>query len=238
MSESAGRMPERQETLATPMRSFGELERIASVASYGFGQTIYYQDQRADCWYCILRGAARECAVNEDGRRQIVDFLLPGDVFGFSNGEARGLAVEVIAGPALVACYPRHRAEALAESDVALGRGIRQLAFDSIERLQRRALLLGCNSAMQKLSAFLLEMSMRCGGISHESIALPMSRYDIADYLALRVETVSRTLTALRRQGAIALVGTRRVRIIDHRRLAALGTKVTRLPPAQQLRCA
>jgi CRP/FNR family nitrogen fixation transcriptional regulator len=237
MSESAGRMPER-ETLATPMRAFGELERIASVASYGFGQTIYFQDQRADCWYCILCGAARECAVNEDGRRQIVDILLPGDVFGFSNGEARGLAVEVIAGPALVACYPRHRAEALAESDVALGRGIRQLAFDSIERLQRRALLLGCNSAMQKVSAFLLEMSMRCGGISRESIALPMTRYDIADYLALRVETVSRTLTALRRQGAIALVGTRRVRIIDHRRLAALGTKVTRLPAAHQLRCA
>ena len=157
---------------------------------------------------------------------------------GFSNGEARGLAAEIIAEPALVACYPRHRAEALAESDAAVGRGIRQLAFESIERLQRRALLLGCNSAMQKVSAFLLEMGTRCGSISHEPIPLPMTRYDIADYLALRVETVSRTLSALRRQGAIALAGTRSVRIIDRRRLAALGTKVTRLPPAQQLRCA
>ena len=92
MSESAGRMAERQETLATPMRAFGGLERIASVAQYHFGQTIYFQDQRADCWYCILRGAARECAVNEDGRRQIVDFLLPGDVFGFFQwrGERTG----------------------------------------------------------------------------------------------------------------------------------------------------
>jgi CRP-like cAMP-binding protein len=91
---------------------------------------------------------------------------------------------------------------------------------------------------MQKVSAFLLEMAMRCGSISHEPIALPMTRYDIADYLALRVETVSRTLSALCRQGAIALVGTRRVRIIDHRRLAAPGTKFTRLPPAQQQCCA
>ena len=238
MSDSSGAMTERQEMLARSMHTFGELERIASVAPYRFGQTIYFQDQRADCWYSILRGAARECAVNEDGRRQIVDFLLPGDVFGFSNGEARGLAVEIIAEPALVACYPRHRAEALAEADAAVGRGIRQLAFESIERLQRRALLLGCNSAMQKVSAFLLEMATRCGSISHEPIALPMTRYDIADYLALRVETVSRTLSALRRQGAIALVGTRKVRIIDRRGLAALGTKVTRLPPAQQLRCA
>jgi len=238
MSESAGRMPERQETLATPMRAFVGLERIASVAPYRFGESIYFQDQPADCWYSILRGAARECAVNEDGRRQIVDFLLPGDVFGFSNGEARGLAAEIIAEPALVACYPRHRAEALAEADATIGRGIRKLAFESIERLQRRALLLGCNSAMQKVSAFLLEMAMRCGSISHEPIALPMTRYDIADYLALRVETVSRTLSALCRQGAIALVGTRRVRIIDHRRLAAPGTKFTRLPPAQQQCCA
>ena len=94
MSESAGTMAVRQETLATPMRAFGGLDRIAFVTPYRFGQTIYFQDQRADSWYCILRGAARECAVNEDGRRQIVDFLLPGDVFGFSNGEARGLAAE------------------------------------------------------------------------------------------------------------------------------------------------
>lgn len=238
MGGSAERLAERQETLAAPMRAFGRLEHIASVTSYHFGQTIYFQDQRADCWYCILRGAARECAVNEDGRRQIVDFLLPGDVFGFSNGEARGLAAEIISEPALVACYPRHRAEALAESDAALSRGIRQLAFESIERLQRRALLLGCNSAMQKVSAFLLEMGARSGGMSHEPIPLPMTRYDIADYLALRVETVSRTLSALRRQGAIALLGTRSVRIIDRRRLAALETRVTRLSPERQLRCA
>jgi CRP-like cAMP-binding protein len=91
---------------------------------------------------------------------------------------------------------------------------------------------------MQKVSAFLLEMDTRCGSLSHEPIALPMTRYDIADYLALRVETVSRTLSALRRQGAIALVGTRSVRIIERRRLAALGTKVTRQPAVQQLRCA
>jgi CRP-like cAMP-binding protein len=226
MSELAERMAERQETHATQMRAFSGLERIASVAPYRFGQTIYFQDQPADCWYRVLSGAARECVVNEDGRRQIVDFLLPGDVFGFSNSEARGLAAEIIAEPALLARYPRQRAEALAESDAAVARSIRQLAFRSIERLQRRALLLGCNSAMQKVSAFLLEMGTRCGNIAHEPIALPMTRYDIADYLA-----------ALRRQGAITLAGTRRVRIIDHRRLAALGPIATRLAP-HQLRCA
>jgi CRP-like cAMP-binding protein len=54
------------------MDTLGGLERVASVTSYQIGQTIYFQDQRADCWYRLLRGAARECVVNEDGRRQIV----------------------------------------------------------------------------------------------------------------------------------------------------------------------
>jgi CRP/FNR family nitrogen fixation transcriptional regulator len=238
MSESAGAMMERQEMLARSMHTFGGLESIASVAPYRLGQIIYSQEQRADCWYRILSGAASECAITADGRRQIVNFLLPGDLFGFSNGGARRLAAEIIAEPALLACYPRQRAEALAESDTVVGRGIRQLAFESIDRLQRRALLLGCNSAMQKVSAFLLEMGIRSGNIVNEPIALPMTRYDIADYLALRVETVSRTLSALRRQGAIALVGARKVRIIDQRRLAALGPIATRMPPIPQLRCA
>jgi CRP/FNR family transcriptional regulator, nitrogen fixation regulation protein len=65
-----------------------------------------------------------------------------------------------------------------------------------------------------------------------------MTRYDIADYLALRVETVSRTLSALRQRGAIALVGARSVRVIDRRVLVALATKVTRLSPTKTLHCA
>lgn len=210
------------------MRTFAGLERIACVAPYRYGQTIYFQDQRADCWYRVLSGAARECIVNEDGRRQIVDFLLAGDVFGFSSGDSRGLAAEIIAEPALLARYPRQKAQALAESDAAVARSIRELAFQSIERLQRHALLLGCNSAMQKVSAFLLEIGARCGDIAHAPIVLPMTRSDIADYLALRVETVSRTLCVLHRQGAIVLLGTRRVRIIDHRRLAELVPTATR----------
>jgi CRP-like cAMP-binding protein len=78
----------------------------------------------------------------------------------------------------------------------------------------------------------LLEMGTRSVSISQGPIALPTTHYDIADYLALRVETVSRMLSALRRRGAIALVGARSVRVIDRRVLVALAAKVTLLPPA------
>jgi CRP-like cAMP-binding protein len=201
----------------------GALEAIASIARYHFGQTIYYQSGRADHWYRIVSGAARECTLMADGRRQIVDFLLPGDVFGFSSRGARGLAGEIIVEPTLLACYPRRRAEELAESDPLVARRVREMAFNAIERLQARTVLLGCNNAVEKVSAFLLEMSARSSAESGEPFALPMTRYDIADYLALAVETVSRSLTTLRQQGAIRLVGTRQVKIVDRDLLQYLG---------------
>ena len=195
------------------------LERIASLAHYHFGQTLYCESARADYWYRIVSGAARECILTADGRRQIVDFLLPGDVFGFSCRGVRGLAGEIIVEATTIACYPRRLAEELAESDPVVARRVREMAFESIERLQARTVLLGCTSAIEKVSAFLLEMAARSATAPNAAIPLPMTRYDIADYLALAVETVSRALTTLRRVGAITLLGTRRVQINDRNRL-------------------
>jgi CRP-like cAMP-binding protein len=196
------------------------LERIASIVHYHFGQTIYFQDQRADYWYRIVSGAARECMVTPDGRRQIVDFLLPGDLFGFCTRYERGLAGEIIVDATMLACYPRHRAEQLAESDPQVARRVREMAFGAIERLQARTVLLGRNNAMEKVSAFLLEMAARSAAKPGQPIVLPMTRYDVADYLALAVDTVSRMLTVLRHRGAIALIGTRQVQILNRELLA------------------
>jgi CRP-like cAMP-binding protein len=205
----------------------GALESIASVERYHFGQTIYFQDQRADYWYRIVSGAARECTLTSDGRRQIVDFMLPGDLFGFCHRCARGLAGEILVESTTLACYPRRRAEELAESDPLVARRVREMAFGAIERLQARTVLLGRNSALEKVSAFLLEMAARSLALPGAPICLPMTRYDIADYLALAVETVSRSLTTLRRQRAIALLGSRRVQIIDRGLLLRLAASTT-----------
>lgn len=207
-------------------RTSSALERIATVARYHFGQTIYFQDAHADCWYRIVSGAARECVLTPDGRRQVVDFLFPGDLFGFSIRDVRGLAGEIIMEPTILACYPRRRAELLAESDPQVARQVREMAFELIQRLQARTVLLGCNNALEKVSAFLLEMAVRSAAPPGEGILLPMTRYDIADYLALAVETVSRTLTSLRQRGAIGLLGARCVQIKDHGLLCKLGAAV------------
>jgi CRP/FNR family transcriptional regulator, nitrogen fixation regulation protein len=80
--------------------------------------------------------------------------------------------------------------------------------------LQARILLLGHITARKKISVFLLEMFERLSD-GRDKIILPMSRYDVADYLTISVETVSRTFTAMRRRGTIRLVGTRCVQLLD-----------------------
>jgi CRP-like cAMP-binding protein len=107
--------------------------------------------------------------------------------------------------------------EQLADSDAAVARHIRTIAFGAIDRLQRRTVLLGRGSALEKVGAFLLEMAARGQAARAHWIDLPMCRCDIADYLAMAVETVSRTLTQLRARGVIAFRDrdARQVRIGD-----------------------
>jgi CRP-like cAMP-binding protein len=157
---------------------------------------------------------ARKSTLLVDGRRRIVDFLLPGDFFGFSTRDECHFEVEAVIEGTVIARYPKRRVEALAESDPEVGRCIRNLAVESISRLEARIVILGRVTAIEKVSAFLLELAQRSRDGVSTVVVLPMSRYDIADYLALSVETVSRALTSLRRRGAIAFTGKRQVRII------------------------
>lgn len=191
------------------------VEHLASRAHYRKGDTIYYQDGPAEYGYRIITGAALECALLADGRRQVMDFLLPGDVFGFCATGVHRFSGEIIAEGTTVARYPRCRVERLAESDREVARHVRELAFETIERLEARMTLLARTTALEKVSAFLLAMAGRAASSPNDPIALPMSRYDIADYLALSVETVSRALTALRHRRVIEFTGARRVNIVD-----------------------
>jgi CRP/FNR family transcriptional regulator, nitrogen fixation regulation protein len=194
-----------------PLKS---LDQLAVVRPCRRGQEICSEGQPAEYWYCVMTGAARSSVIRADGRRQIVDLLLPGDVFGFTSGDEWDYTVEAIAEGTVVAAYPRKRVEMLADSDPQLAREIRQIAFHALARLQMQLLILGRTTASEKVGSFILEIATRLSAESANGVALPMSRYDIADYLAISVETVSRALTKLRHRGAIKLLGTRIVRIV------------------------
>ena len=195
------------------------LEALATRTEVAVSETLYSTGDVADAWYRLVTGAACECVQTADGRRQIVDFLLPGDLFGFCARPRHEFSVEIIVEGTTFARYPRRMAEELESADVEVARAVRQRAFESISRLQARKVLLGRTNALEKVSAFLLEMAERTAVGSRDDLVLPMSRYDIADYLAMAVETVSRALTALKARGAITLVNSRQVRITDRRAL-------------------
>jgi CRP/FNR family transcriptional regulator, nitrogen fixation regulation protein len=184
--------------------------------------SIYHCGDPALYWHLVVTGAARKCAFSWDGRRQIVDFLLPGDLFGFGAHEVHCFSTEVIAPRTSIVRYPRHALEQLAESDREVSRCIREMAFEAIVRLQTRTLILGRTSALARVSAFLLEWADRGREGGGAAISLPMSRYDIADYLAMAVETVSRALTALRLRQVITFRNTRHLTICDRRTLEFL----------------
>lgn len=198
------------------------LEHLATFTCYAAGEPIYRQRQPALRWHRLLAGAARKCVQMPDGRRHIVDFLFPGDLFGFGKANQHGCSVEAVAATTKVASYSREGVVKLAETDPRIARQIREATFDAIYRLQLRLLILGQRNAMARVCSFLLEMADRTAANPPASIILPMSRYDVADYLSLAVETVSRTLTNLQVGGAIEIHRRRIMQILDHRVLAQL----------------
>jgi CRP/FNR family nitrogen fixation transcriptional regulator len=213
-------------------RSLGALEHLAVVARYEAGESVYRCNEPVEHWYRVVRGAARKSAVSGDGRRQIVDFMLPGDVFGLGFSRPRHFCVEAILPGSLIARYPRASVERLADSDPLIAHNIRELAFETIARLQGRLVILSRSKALERVSSFLLEMADRSRIGSSHPVFLPMSRYDIADYLGLAVETVSRALTELRQRQVIAFRSVRQVRICDRAALEELAEKLAE-PGAQ-----
>ncbi len=215
------------------------MERVATPIQLETGDTVYRCGERALYWYRIVRGTVRKSTLSANGQRQIVDFLVTGDLFGFGESNAHQFSTEVISAGTRVARYPRKSAEQLVECDPQVGRLLRKQAFESISRLQARTLILGRTGSLARVSAFLLDWADRCGPSRTSVISLPMSRYDIADYVSMAVETVCRALSLLRERQVIATCGTRRVRICDHRMLERVreGEDPTAVPAISSLAC-
>lgn len=186
---------------------------------------LYQEGDAAQNWYRLLSGTMRVFRVLRDGRRHISDLVFPGQVFGFEPGSTHHQGAEAIE-PASVLAYSVERIEQRMAQDPAARQAIRELLMERLAAAQERIMLLGRLNATGRLAAFLLTMAQRkpkadpfgrAGGMPIAD--LTMSRLDIADYLGLTVETVSRLFTALRCRGAIRLPTANHVEIVDARAL-------------------
>lgn len=184
-------------------------------------QEIYAEGDEARSFYKVIGGLVRTCRFLSDGRRQIDSFHMTNDVFGFEAGADHRLAAEAVTHSTVVA-YRRRGLETTITQDDRLGRWFFSHAMTSMARAREHSLLLGRSSAAQKISTFLLEIEKQEG--TNSLVDLAMSRQDIADYLGLTIETVSRTLSQLERDGAISLPSARRIMLKDRLALRALNS--------------
>jgi len=174
------------------------------------GREICAEGQDTDRFYKVVSGVVRVCKFLNDGRRQIEAFHVAGEIFGLELGAERLLSAETITDCSFIV-YRRHSVEQQAKSDQALSRQLFQHAMRSLAQAQSHSLLLARRGAAEKVAAFLLDWIAKAteGGVLH----LAMSRQDIADYLTLTTESVSRSMSQFERVGTIALAGARHVRI-------------------------
>jgi CRP-like cAMP-binding protein len=211
---------ERRSALPTALNKF---DSTAIVKKGRRGQEISSQCADAGYIFVVVAGLARKFAIQPDGHRRIVNLLLPGDIVSLDGGPDEAFLLEAAVDSTVVAGYTRRRIEELIAADPQLGRELQQLVFQSISRLERQLLILGRITAVQKVASFLLEFAERLSSGRPTAITLPITRYDIADFIGISSETVCRCMTELTRRGAIALPRPREVKIINRSILEDMG---------------
>jgi CRP/FNR family transcriptional regulator, nitrogen fixation regulation protein len=204
-------------------RFVGELGNLpnAQVAfsefKYNRGSEIFGEAEPANYVYQVVAGAVRSYKLLSDGRRQIGAFHLAGDIFGLENGAAHRFTAEAIV-DTTVRLVRRISLEHVAATNALIARNLLNMTTNNLQHAEDHMLLLGRKTSLERVAAFLLEMDRRltAAGI----MALPMSRRDIADYLGLTLETVSRALSYLHDRGILGFHGQTQRQIVLLDRLA------------------
>jgi CRP/FNR family transcriptional regulator, nitrogen fixation regulation protein len=191
--------------------SFGveSVDRAGTVVSFYGGSQLYGEEEPVNYLFRLVTGVARGYRMTPDGRRQVVAFYVPGDLFGFEvNGEYT-FSVEAVSN-IKVRMIKQTVISAIAARDQNVAEELTSGLVRELRRNQQHVLRLG-QRAPERVAGFVLEIAERLsnGG----TVDLPMSRRDIADYLGVTIETVSRTLTQLTNMAAIAMFGPRKIAI-------------------------
>jgi CRP/FNR family transcriptional regulator, nitrogen fixation regulation protein len=175
-------------------------------------ELIFHEHDAAESVYKVVSGSVCTCKILSDGRRQIVAFYLPGEFFDFEGADEHRLSAEAVSNAKVLVIKKRVLAAA-ASRDAAIERQVLLLISHELARLQDRVLLL-IKNAQERVGEFILDMEKRAP--AGEYVELPMKRQDIADYLGLTIETVSRVLTALEKRAVIEILPRQGVVVRSH----------------------
>jgi CRP/FNR family nitrogen fixation transcriptional regulator len=192
---------------------------LGVVMSFGRNAEIYAEGESSGYVYKVISGVVRISKLLPDGRRQISAFHVPGEMFGFEADETHHASAEAVV-PTKVVAFKWGGTLDTGRQSPGFVRELLNLAVRGLRHTQDHLLLLGRKNARERLAAFLLEMDARTGG--KHLIDLAMPRHDIADYLGLTLETVSRMFSELKEMGVVRLESARRVHLLNPEKLKAM----------------
>ena len=198
------------------------LENIAHPVCFGAKETLFIEGEATDAAYSVTSGMLRVYRVFHDGRRQVLGFLVPGDFMGIAAEGLQGFSADAIS-PVTLCRFGKREFSALVDTNPSLLHRLRDTAEHELEVAREHIMALGQRSACERVAWFLVHLRSRWAQLNpaSETVAIPMPRQDIADYLGLTIETVSRTLSQLARDKAIEIVPDG-ARITDVKRIEQL----------------
>ncbi len=187
------------------------------------GEILFEDVDPATHIFNIQEGSITLYRMGPSGQRQILGFLFSGDLFGISPGESYGVSAEACADTKLCR-WERNKFDDFLVLFPAMGRQFRLIASKSLAQSLDLAFALGRLNAEQRLAAFFIHLNERQAemGAGPNQVSLPMSRSDIADYLGLTIETVSRGITKLKKKGLINLIISDYIEFLDKEALKEL----------------
>jgi CRP/FNR family transcriptional regulator len=201
-----------------------QLEQIKYYRSFQAGQTIVWSGDRMEFVGSVVSGIATLTQTMEDGRRQMVGLLLPSDFVGRPGRPS--VAFDVTATTDLVMCCFRKKPfEDMMSSTPHIAQRLLEMTLDELDAAREWMLVLGRKTAREKIASLIAIIARREAGLHKRqakgvlSVDLPLTREEMADYLGLTLETVSRQISALKKDGVIVLEGNRHVSIPDIDRL-------------------
>ena len=187
-----------------PDADLARLAAITVVTETPAGQGFIDEGEPATCFFIVTVGTAKLFKLLPDGRRQITGFVGPGQFLGLAVSGTYAFSAEVIE-PVRYCRFPRAALRTLLDDFPLMEKQLLEVASNELVAAQEQMLLLGRKTARERLASFLLTQSRRGMPSGHlrRQFMLPVTRNDIADYLGLTIETVSRTFTRLGAEGLI-----------------------------------
>lgn len=215
-----------------PTSDLSEFKARKFVRSFKPGSFLFREGDEAKRVFQIVSGVLRVSRVTESGRRQAIAFGFPGDVVGFSNDARHNTDCDVLESAKVIPLY--YDALEHGQRDDALHQHLMQAALREINNMQDHFMMVGCKTALERVASFLSALAERLGEPlgQYTRVALPMSRPDIASFLGLTTETVSRTTTQLCKWELISRENTQTLIILKPAALRALAEGA----PAKTLR--